>query len=504
MQNTWLSLAWKEWHEHKWKLAAMLATLWGVTSLVIWQERAPDRFGLAFGMLFLCSVPMAVFIGLSAAANERSRRTMPFLQALPVPMWRVATVKLVCGFLTIFAAVVATIALFLIWEWIFDQTGINYRSPTEEGIPVYSTGVWPIDAVLYFVPLIASLFVWSAATGVNRRDEVAAGVVALVAIVGAWGLLFVVYHPLERYGHRIFEAVVLSMAPGGFFIVATDGGPMSRYVSIGAVVAIVVHAALIARYIRRFGQIADAGRRSPQVVRPVIGEWLGSPRSSALTAIVWKQFRETVPIAIAGLVVIVGTVTFLVFGDRSLRSLADVYQEVALVIGFGIALVAGIGVSLFDSEPRLNTFWRTRPVNPDLWFAVKFLTGLAVVLAAIYTPLLIVEPSIHEQENNAYRAITPASFHVALFAAAVATTCLVRHAIYAAVLSLGVFTACVAGAWLIWDLACKYGFTNLSGEESRLVENPGVLLAGASFCFFVSTLLAWSAMRYDWGLKSRY
>jgi hypothetical protein len=504
MQSTWLSLAWKEWHEHKWKLVAMIATLWGVTSLVILQERAQDRFGLAFGMLFLCGIPMAVFIGLGTAANERSRHTMPFLQSLPVPLRRVAVVKLLFGFITIAAAVVATVAFFSVWTWIFDLTGVKYRSPADDGVPGYSTGIWQIDAVLYCVPIIASIFIWSAAAGVNRRDEVVAGVVALVAIVGAWALLWIVYHPLERYGHRIFETIVLSMAPGGFFIVATDGGSISRYVSIGAIVAIIVHAALVARYIRRFGQIPDAGTRSPQVARPVSGEWLGSPRSSALTAIVWKQFRESVPIAIAGLVVIVGTVTILVFGDRSLRALADVYQEVALVIGFGIALVAGIGVSLFDSEPRLNTFWRTRPVNPDLWFAVKFLTGLAVVLAAIYTPLLIVEPSIHEQENNAYRAITPASFHVALFAAAVATTCLVRHAIYAAVLSMSVFTACVAGAWLIWDLACKYGFTNLSGEESRLVENPGVLLAGASFCFFVSTLLAWSAMRYDWGLKGRY
>ena len=35
MNTIWYSLAWKEWHEHKWKLAAIVATLWGVALSVL-------------------------------------------------------------------------------------------------------------------------------------------------------------------------------------------------------------------------------------------------------------------------------------------------------------------------------------------------------------------------------------------------------------------------------------------------------------------------------------
>ena len=48
----------------------------------------------------MCIVPLAIFVGLGTAAGERSRGTLAFLQALPVPMWRVALHKLIAGLLT--------------------------------------------------------------------------------------------------------------------------------------------------------------------------------------------------------------------------------------------------------------------------------------------------------------------------------------------------------------------------------------------------------------------
>ena len=35
MRTIWHSLAWKEWHEHKWKLAALTAVLCGVNALLL-------------------------------------------------------------------------------------------------------------------------------------------------------------------------------------------------------------------------------------------------------------------------------------------------------------------------------------------------------------------------------------------------------------------------------------------------------------------------------------
>ena len=101
MRTIWQSLAWKEWHEHKWKLAALLAIMWGVAMLSADRNGTTERFSESGSSLAIGIVPLAIFIGLGTAAGERSRGTMPFLQALPVPMWRVALHKLAFGLVTI-------------------------------------------------------------------------------------------------------------------------------------------------------------------------------------------------------------------------------------------------------------------------------------------------------------------------------------------------------------------------------------------------------------------
>ena len=66
MHTTWQSLAWKEWHEHKWKLVSITAILWGVIILVMLIDlRVPsERLPLAAALVTFCTLPLAVFIGL--------------------------------------------------------------------------------------------------------------------------------------------------------------------------------------------------------------------------------------------------------------------------------------------------------------------------------------------------------------------------------------------------------------------------------------------------------
>src|SRR4029079_5622139 len=97
MRSIWHSLAWKEWNEHKWKLVSILAVMWCLMAFVVVMAGLSDRpvrtesFQVS---ALLGGIPMAVFVGLSIAAGEQSRGTLPFLQSLPVPMWRVALHKL--------------------------------------------------------------------------------------------------------------------------------------------------------------------------------------------------------------------------------------------------------------------------------------------------------------------------------------------------------------------------------------------------------------------------
>ena len=65
MRTIWHSLAWKEWHEHKWKLVAITAVLWGVAALVCCYgaDERQDLLDAVYWMTMCCIVPLAVFVG---------------------------------------------------------------------------------------------------------------------------------------------------------------------------------------------------------------------------------------------------------------------------------------------------------------------------------------------------------------------------------------------------------------------------------------------------------
>jgi hypothetical protein len=501
MIREWYNLAWKEWHEHKWKLAAMFGVLWGITTLSILMDPRYDGFGTAIGMLILGSVPMGVFMGLSAAASEQSRRTLPFLQSLPVPMRQVAARKLLFGFFTLVIAIAATAISISLWGTILDYFNLTKYDRTE----LFFTGVWEFDLTIMCTLTAGSLFLWSAAAGVNRKDEVSAGVFGIGAIAGAWGLImFVLYCTAPRYGPppAWLEATLLGAAPGAFAVLLSNDY-LWTYLFPAIVVGIAVHTWLIARYVRTFGNVTDAQVRSPQVTSPQTDAWLGPPMRFPATAILWKQFRESGALALAGLVATVAICVLMFAVDRDDGAFGDFYLGVATFVGYIIVLVVGIGVALHDSEPRLNTFWRSRPIDADIWFTVKYLTGLAIVVATIYAPMLMVAGLSGAPIDPDAKLAVPAT-HIALYAAAVATTCLVRHAIYAAILSIGVISASISAIWLIQKLASRFGWIEPFSDMITPFENPTLIFFGSIFCFGVCSILAWLAMRYDWGVKSRY
>src|SRR5215212_2960367 len=150
------SLAWKEWHEHKWKLVSMVAVLWGTGALAMFEGRR-DAFALAGGMMALCIGPFAFFIGLGAAANERSRRTLAFLQALPTPMWPAALMKLGVGLFTLVASIMLTLPLIYAWSRGLALLGTDYRAAVVHMANDSVTGNWYMDVVLYCAPLAASM-----------------------------------------------------------------------------------------------------------------------------------------------------------------------------------------------------------------------------------------------------------------------------------------------------------------------------------------------------------
>jgi ABC-type transport system involved in multi-copper enzyme maturation permease subunit len=523
MRSIWHSLAWKEWHEHKWKLAAVLAVMWSLMAVVVLVAIHGQRNVVAESFqvaVLMDGIPLAMFVGLGIASGEQSRGTLAFIQALPVPMWRLALHKLGFAILTLVVPVLLTMFAVIVGRALISLMGINVELavPREsmEGRPFWS-GSWFVDIAFLAAMVAASLVIWSAACGVNRKDEVNAGVVALLIMVLYWFALFAFWLVLleRRTGADTarLRAVGSGSAPLGFLFLNDVANRDSVSAMLGYFSAFAVHAMLVAWYVLRFGRIDEREIRSPRVALGdrLRADFLAPPRRFKFGAIAWKQFRETAPIALAGLISVVAIVTIYCFVVWFVEGkwddeAADAYAITATVFGFFIALVAGIGVSLNDGESRLNTFWRSRPIQPDAWFWAKFITGLAIVLTVIYLPIGLIGAisgdSFTKDLSNPDVYLTPA-MQIALFAAAVMVTSLVRQAVYSAILSIA---AVYIGLMITLAVCIVAGFLGLVPIDRQRWWEPTVTmnLAGLLATFVACTVIAWLAIRNDWGRKSRY
>ena len=519
MRSIWQSLAWKEWHEHKWKLSAILAVFWGMTVFVA-VLNFRQRNGIAEGLLvslFLGGIPMAMFVGLGIAAGERARRTLPFLQALPIPMWRVALTKLAFSLLTVILPVLITALLVEAVRVILIGAGVEVFYPKESVAEWTSwNGNWIVGVAGVVSLVTGTLVIWAAACGVNRKDEVSAGAIALVVMVAWWFVLISLWlfflKGTDGPETARLRVVGVASAPLGFFHISAISRGNVGCMFLGFCACIAVHVLLATWYITRFGRTDDHGIRSPRGAARDLRSWefLGPPRRFALTSIAWKQSRESVPVAVAGLVAIVAIVSCYCLAawyveGIGINEIGFIYRHTATIFGFFIALVAGISVALQDVGSRLNTFWRSRPIQPDLWFWVKFTTGLFIVLASIYAPIGMFAAFGDISSNDAANyadALSIAAGQVALFAAAVMVTCLVRQAVYAAILSIAaVYLGLLASQLAL--VAARYTGLIYWDRAFWSEPTPNEIMCGLLATFVVCAIVAWLAMRNDWGRASR-
>ena len=137
----------------------------------------------------------------------------------------------------------------------------------------------------------------------------------------------------------------------------------------------------------------------------------------------------------------------------------------ALSVGFFVTIVAGVGVFLEDLKPALHTFWRSRPVNVQLWFWLKFFTGLLITAIALGTPILVAyglmqfswwDVDVPMLANSDQVTFIVVSFF-ALYCWSVAAACLIRQPLYAAVFTLAAYLFVLSTAQLLRDWVSSHG-----------------------------------------------
>jgi len=161
------ALLWKEWHEQRWRMALACVWLMGATAIGLKTRLVPDAV-----VLGLVAVPMAfilpVFAGMGLFAEERSAKTLAYLQVQPVQRWQILLAKVGMGLLVFVAPFTVTYGMVLITV-----------GPRELPLRFMSCGlvvVLGFSVVMYLWQMLAGLSV--------KRPEVYAVVSA--AVLGVW------------------------------------------------------------------------------------------------------------------------------------------------------------------------------------------------------------------------------------------------------------------------------------------------------------------------------
>ena len=135
----------------------------------------PERLFTSYtASLTTYGIIAGMFLAMSTAAGEKSRGTMPFLQSLPVPMWRPAWAKLVSAAVTdVLPLVVTALAILLIYLLFPGYWQDHEQTYGRSSVRVADGRIWERLGVRLACSAlgVGSLLVWDAASGVNRQDE---------------------------------------------------------------------------------------------------------------------------------------------------------------------------------------------------------------------------------------------------------------------------------------------------------------------------------------------
>ena len=387
------ALMWKEWREYRWKLAVLGILLPAAVVLIrlALGMRDPEAFYVAqFGLGFMALV-LPLFVAVETVAGERAsggRGTWGTLAALPVHAGAACAVKLFWGLVTLYVPLVTAA---LLAERLF-MGGTR----VEPGMDIR----W-----LSVAGLCGAYYLWTVVLGVRCATELGV-VVRGLCFLAATILAAVVCDSFPTFPTAWWQydarRYLLCASPFSFCLVSevAKGDDLATFL----VVQLIEMLWLVLIACWRFERLARGGRRER---RPAVagearrGIILWRLRTwSPTRAMVWKAWRETrmLPVATLGIAVVIGVIgmsgefirIYSRGGDWRWQGMeSETLRAVAIsMVGLGFILAVAIGAVLTcaDLQPKVEGFWRSRPIHAGQYYWNKYLMGLLVVLVSISVP----------------------------------------------------------------------------------------------------------------------
>jgi ABC-type transport system involved in multi-copper enzyme maturation permease subunit len=439
---------------------------------------------------------------MNAAAGEQASGTIGLLQSLPVPLWKPALAKLLGGMAALLIPLLLALEFVLHFAWIrgsggdpVAETHFSFNGATIWGLQATTAATFLLSIVLSL-----SLFLWVSAAGVNSSDEVRAGARGGLLIALCWGVFYgLLWYLIDSKDSSFLSASMKKLyvlMPGGAATVI-DQINTSWWSSFGVrlLLALAIHFVVAFVYVSRFGR--SSGRIKPAQAFGMVSETeqtLSAPFSTPIRALAWKQLRESAPLGLMG-GALIGVLAFIVVistgipRDELVQFLAIFWIFVANFI----AISAGIGAFWEETQPGLNSFWRSQPLKLGRYFAMKYAGGLTITIVTLgVIPLAIaaaiiaftqVEFNLPNDWNELLPIIT--LLPIGLYTAAVAAILLVRQPVYAAIIAIA---AAILTAWHSAWIAKQ-------SESSNLATMMVIVTIAAVLT------LAYHAFRNDWGWR---
>ncbi|WP_299469747.1 hypothetical protein [uncultured Gimesia sp.] len=478
------SLLWKEWRERRGTFFVCLAwILCGVVYVLLYESasgcRTPvSRYGAVCLIYSLC---MSVFLAMRVSLSEVTDQTISFSRTLPVSLSRVAAVRL--G-MAIFALIVpillgALVLLVFLASGLLEQVPARseqFRSGSEiVAIPGVnqvlraSLSAGGAVSLLMKVACISisqttALFLVLCLLGARRRNEVHVGFLgAVVAFV--WFILLSVRGMFPAHSFPILHDYVGILFPQSLVMFSSysAGGvswndlDLADRVWLPLFLNLFLQCGLAVWFTRRYGtQNAVPSVRKWHFWKvPPLFSLVSIPFSRPVFSLMWINLRQSVPLALAGLILAGIMVMMETLGSHPN---ANNHWELVKynlpgsmwVLGMLWATVVGSGVVASELAPGLGHFWMSRPIPIRRWFWFKYLIGLLAVLfvldgttIAVSWNSLFLPP---EEKMNygaellswSYIACYPA-LHAMMYSLTVLGVCWWKKPVRGAVMPLAVF-----------------------------------------------------------------
>lgn len=520
-------LLWKEWRERRTLFLVCLLWMVGGTVYNIASEwrRGLGLAGVlsSFSTAYLFALFMPIFVAMRTSLGEASDRTRSFASALPISGERRGWIRLGGGLAVLMVPILlgaVLISLCLAFGWFELLRHPLPDRPSFRALPAVAM-VWRATAVN--LSSATSLYLLLSLLGTALQKEAHLGFAgAAVAIL--WFLGSMLAPTLHFSGLPGADAWAPVILPRSMLVVCGYGAERGLYeellvssmmlgpLMLHAVLQLAMAAWFVRRYRRRLpGRLVETVRNAPSLLSRRWSFALPNPP----VALAWLTLRQAVPMCLPGLVIgcvsafLTMVLRFHQFGGL-LEMFADSLPTSTLFIGLLWAVVVGAGVFSAEVDWRVGEFWRTRPIPFWQFFAAKFLVGLLAVLVVLDATTIAASWGLRNLIWESYKrldwlyiaCIVP--LHSAMFAVAVAWTCLLRRpvlAAVAAVVSFALFEEVIhwsEAAARAFDPITLYARFRRGGFGLIAHDEYPVIAAAMAVVFVASTMIAGLALRrYD-------